>query len=64
MRYRDAGRATCQRVLEKGSSLYICTGGEAESLSTTNGVDAVVLEGRKGFIRLALSYGTPCLILI
>ena len=49
----------CQRVLEKGSSLYICTGGEAESLSTTNGVDAVVLEGRQGFVRLALSYGTP-----
>jgi len=59
MGYRDAGRRTCQKVLEQGGSLYICTGGESESLATKNGVDAVVLEGRKGFIRLALSYGTP-----
>ena len=59
MGYVDAGRPTCQKVLAQGSSLYICTGGEAESLETRNGVDAVVLEGRKGFVRLALSYGTP-----
>lgn len=59
MGYRDASRKVCQRVLETGSSLYICTGGEAESLATTNGEDAVVLEGRYGFVRLALSYGCP-----
>ena len=59
MGYRDAGRKTCQKVLDQGGSLYICTGGESESLATKNGVDAVVLEDRKGFVRLALSYGTP-----
>ena len=66
MHYRDAGRKTCEKVLgpnkktgQQGSSLFICTGGEAESLQTSQGVDSVVLEGRTGFVRLALSWGTP-----
>jgi hypothetical protein len=66
MHYRDAGRKTCDQVLgpckktgKPGSSLFICTGGEAESLQTKTGVDSVVLDGRTGFVRLALSWGTP-----
>ena len=59
MGYRDASRSVCNKILSTGSSLHICTGGEAESLQTRNGSDAAVLEGRKGFVRLALSYGVP-----
>ena len=64
MHYRDAGRKTCERILrggpnEQGSSLFICTGGEAESLQTECGKDKVALLGRNGFVRLALSWGTP-----
>jgi len=51
-------------VARKGQcSLFICTGGEAESLQTECGVDKVVLLDRKGFVRLALSWGcalVPC----
>lgn len=46
MQYRDAGRRTCEKVLQSKRSLFICTGGEAESLGTETGVDKVVLEGR------------------
>lgn len=59
LHYRDASRKTCSKVLASGSSLFIVTGGEAESLATENGKDKVVLKDRKGFVRLALSYGTP-----
>merc|ERR1712151_549952 len=57
MGYCDAGRSTAQRVLKSGRNLYVCTGGEAESMLTEKGKDRVVLEDRKGFIRLALSHG-------
>lgn len=66
MHYRDAGRSTCEKVLKgskenggKGTSLFICTGGEAESLQSETGKDKVVLKGRVGFVRLALSWGCP-----
>jgi len=57
MAYCDAGRSTAQKILNEGYNLYVCTGGEAESMLTEKGKDRVVLEDRKGFIRLALSYG-------
>ncbi len=55
--YVDASRHVAQRALKHGGSLYVCTGGEAESLMTVQGKDIVVLNHRRGFIRLALSYG-------
>lgn len=55
--YRDASRRYAERALAEGNSLYLCTGGEAESLLSEKGKDKVVLSHRKGFIRLALSYG-------
>ena len=57
--YRDARLSVCQKILKSGASIYIVTGGEAESLATINGRDRVVLGDRKGFVRLALSYGCP-----
>jgi hypothetical protein len=57
MGYVDASRSVASQVLEEGRSLYVCTGGEEESMYTTPGKDTVVLKRRKGFVRLALSYG-------
>jgi hypothetical protein len=55
--YIDASRPVASRALEHGRSLFIVTGGEEESMLTTMGQDLVVLNKRKGFVRLALSYG-------
>eukprot|EP00562_Extubocellulus_spinifer_P033659 CAMPEP_0178685790 /NCGR_PEP_ID=MMETSP0699-20121125/3578_1 /TAXON_ID=265572 /ORGANISM="Extubocellulus spinifer, Strain CCMP396" /LENGTH=380 /DNA_ID=CAMNT_0020330581 /DNA_START=171 /DNA_END=1313 /DNA_ORIENTATION=+ len=55
--YCDASRAVASKVLECGRSVLVCTGGEEESMYTRRGRDVVVLQKRKGFIRLALSYG-------
>ena len=57
MGYIDASRATAQAALQAGQSLFVCTGGEEESLWTTPGTDMVVLNKRKGFVRLALQHG-------
>jgi len=57
MGYVDASRSVARQILEVGRSLYVCTGGEEESMCTTTGKDIVVLKKRKGFVRLALSYG-------
>lgn len=57
MGYIDASRSVCQEALQAGQSLFICVGGEEEALYTTKGKDIVVLQKRKGFVRLALSYG-------
>lgn len=55
--YIDASRKYASQALSQGQSLYIIPGGEEENVLTTNGHDIVVLKKRKGFIRLALSYG-------
>jgi len=57
MGYIDASRAVANKALEAGRSIYICTGGEEESILTEKGQDIVVLRKRKGFVRLALSHG-------
>lgn len=57
MGYIDASRKVCSAALEQGQSLYIVPGGEEESMWTQQGKDIVVLKHRKGFVRLALSYG-------
>eukprot|EP00588_Corethron_pennatum_P028767 CAMPEP_0194335550 /NCGR_PEP_ID=MMETSP0171-20130528/70005_1 /TAXON_ID=218684 /ORGANISM="Corethron pennatum, Strain L29A3" /LENGTH=85 /DNA_ID=CAMNT_0039098689 /DNA_START=520 /DNA_END=777 /DNA_ORIENTATION=+ len=46
--YIDAGRRYAQKVLENKSILFICTGGEEESMLTELGRDVVVLNKRKG----------------
>ena len=55
----DAGASTAKFNLEKGRSLLIFVGGEAEQLLTRRGAHRVYLKKRKGFIRLALKFGTP-----
>lgn len=55
--YRDARRSSADRILREGHSLFLCTGGESESLETEPGREAVCLDGRYGFVRLALKHG-------
>jgi len=55
--YLDVSRPVASAALAAGQSIYLCVGGEEESLLTTPGKDIYVLKERKGFIRLALSHG-------
>ncbi|KAJ8610482.1 hypothetical protein CTAYLR_007780 [Chrysophaeum taylorii] len=57
MGYVDASRQVARRALDAGNSIYVCTGGERESMVAKPGVDVVVLKARKGFVRLALAAG-------
>ena len=50
----DANRKTAEKSLERGRSLLILPGGEAEQLLTTHGQEKVYLNSRKGFIKLAM----------
>ena len=43
--------------MKEGRSLFICTGGEEESMLSEVGVGKVVLMKRKGFVRLAVKNG-------
>lgn len=54
----DASASVMCKNMAEGKTLAILPGGEAEALRTENGRDAVVLEGRKGFVKLGLQYGT------
>jgi hypothetical protein len=38
VRYRDASRGVLARALKEGNSVYLCTGGEEESLETVQGI--------------------------
>jgi len=57
MGYVDASRKCATKQMEAGRNLFICTGGEEESMRTVMGGDVVVLKKRKGFVRLAVKHG-------
>lgn len=57
MGYVDASRPIANQVLAENRSVFVCTGGEEESMMATMGEDIVVLKKRKGFVRLALAHG-------
>jgi hypothetical protein len=55
--YIDASRHVVEAALDADRSIFVCTGSGEESLLTKQGEDVLVLSKRKGFVRLALSYG-------
>ena len=50
----DANRKTAEKALDRGRSLLVLPGGEAEQLLTTYGKEQVYVGSRKGFIKLAM----------
>ena len=55
----DASKKTAVYNLDKGRTLHIYVGGEKEQMMCKPGETKVYLNKRKGFIKLALKYGTP-----
>ena len=70
--YIDASRPVASKALEEGKSIFVCTGGEEESMycnapktnqeeSASEEEDVLILQNRKGFVRLALTHGADLL---
>ena len=59
----DASRSVAHRVLASGRSLLLYPGGSREIFKTVPSSEQratdVILQPRKGFVKLALQYGTP-----
>ena len=55
----DASRKVAERQLDKGRSILVLPGGEAEQIKSEHGKELVYVEKRKGFIKLSLRYNTP-----
>lgn len=59
----DAARFSAARVLESGKSMWVFPGGASEALYATPGSDdRLVLESRKGFVRLAIHHGVAGIV--
>jgi len=56
---REVSRKTMTRALREGHSIALNVCGEAGALVAKPGFDNAVLENRMGFVRLALSTGSP-----
>jgi 1-acyl-sn-glycerol-3-phosphate acyltransferase len=55
----DARRSVAERALDKGRSIVVLPGGEAEQIRTIYGKEIVYLKQRKGFVKLAMQKGVP-----
>jgi hypothetical protein len=55
----DARRSVAEQALDRGRTILVRPGGEAEQLRTTRGREIVYLQRRKGFIRLAMQKQVP-----
>eukprot|EP00656_Telonema_subtile_P002994 TRINITY_DN11379_c0_g1_i3.p1 TRINITY_DN11379_c0_g1~~TRINITY_DN11379_c0_g1_i3.p1 ORF type:complete len:320 (+),score=62.47 TRINITY_DN11379_c0_g1_i3:49-1008(+) len=53
----DASRASAMKAINRGHSIVVIPGGEAEQLDTEAGVEQVKLNGRFGFVKLAMVHG-------
>lgn len=61
--YVDARRSVADAALNAGKSIFVVVGGEEESIYdfTNTHEDVLVLQNRKGFVRLALRHGAHLL---
>jgi len=55
----DASRAVAEGLLDKGYSVVVLPGGEAEQIRTVYQKEGVYLKNRKGFVKLAMRKGIP-----
>lgn len=55
----DARRQVAEESLQRGESVFVLPGGEAEQIRTKYGREIVYLKNRKGFIKLAIRKGVP-----
>ena len=55
----DASRSVAEAALDRGRSICVKPGGEAEQLRTTHGREIVYLRHRRGFLKLAMKKGVP-----
>jgi 1-acyl-sn-glycerol-3-phosphate acyltransferase len=55
----DASRKIAEKALDRGRTILVRPGGEAEQLRTNQGREIVYLKNRKGFIRLAMRNNVP-----
>ncbi|KAL3910889.1 MAG: hypothetical protein SGARI_001911 [Bacillariaceae sp.] len=55
----DARRSVAEHALDKGCSLLVLPGGEAEQIRTVYQKEKVFLKSRKGFLKLAMRKGVP-----
>lgn len=55
----DASRSVAEKALDKGYSLIVLPGGEAEQIRTVYQKERVYLKNRKGFLKLAMRKDVP-----
>lgn len=55
----DARRSVAEQLLQRGRSILVLPGGEAEQIRTRHGHESVYLRRRKGFLKLAMRHKVP-----
>jgi 1-acyl-sn-glycerol-3-phosphate acyltransferase len=55
----DASRLVANRLLQRGFSILVLPGGQAEQMRTVHGHERIYLSRRKGFLKIAMQHNTP-----